>query len=248
MLTKDELSRVPVDFNLYQKEKDYLQHIILARIYSRAGNELVFKGDTSLQKTFGLNRFSEDLDFTHTKGFELDKIERGLDELERFYPTTYEKAEKRLSVNYRIKIEGPLFKGPQSMQTVRIDISVRERVLRDPALKFVTPLYNDIQPYLLVVMDHEEILSEKIRALLTRSKARDLYDTYFMIQKGISIDLPMVQKKLEFYEVKYNSELLKGRILKLSDQWNRELSSLVRVKPSFELVVSTVFRILDEIQ
>ena len=100
----------------------------------------------------------------------------------------------------------------------------------------------------MVVMDHGEILSEKIRALLTRSKARDLYDTYFMIQKGISIDLPMVQKKLEFYEVKYNSELLKGRILKLSDQWNRELSSLVRVKPSFELVVSTVFRILDEIQ
>ena len=134
------------------------------------------------------------------------------------------------------------------MQTVRIDISVRERVLREPALQFVTPLYNDIQPYLLVVMDHGEILSEKIRALLTRSKARDLYDTYFMIQKGISIDLPMVQKKLEFYEVKYNSELLKGRILKLSDQWNRELSSLVRVKPSFELVVSTVFRILDEIQ
>ena len=58
----------------------------------------------------------------------------------------------------------------------------------------------------------------------------------------------MVQKKLEYYEVKYNSELLKGGILKLSDQWNRELSSLVRVKPSFELVVSTVFRILDEIQ
>ncbi|MHB1708363.1 MAG: nucleotidyl transferase AbiEii/AbiGii toxin family protein [Thermoplasmataceae archaeon] len=248
MLTRDELSEVPVDFNLYQKEKDYLQHIILTRIYSRAGNELVFKGGTSLQKTLGLNRFSEDLDFTHSNGIELDKVEKGLEELERFYPSTYEKTRKGLSVNYKVKMEGPLYKGPMSMQTVRIEISLREKVLLEPTLQFVTPLYKDIQPYLLVVMDPKEILSEKIRALMTRSKARDLYDIYFLILKQINIDLPLVRKKLEYYEIKYDTGVLKERILKLSTQWNRELPALVRTKPSFEAVVSAVFRVIDEIQ
>lgn len=248
MLTRDELSKIPVDFNLYQKEKDYLQHIVLARIYTRAGKELVFKGGTSLQKVFGLNRFSEDLDFTHSNGNELERVEKGLEELERFYPATYEKIEKEISVTYKAKIEGPLYKGPQSMQTIRIEISLRERPLLEPTLQFVTPLYPDLQPYLLIVMDTKEILSEKIRALMTRSKARDLYDTYFLILRQTKLDIPLIQKKLEYYELKYDPEILKDRIRKLSSQWNIELSSLVRVRPSFESVVPAVFHAIDRKQ
>ena len=69
MLTRDDLSSTPIDFNLYQKEKDYLQHIVLSRIFSRIGSEIIFKGGTSLQKCFGLDRFSEDLDFTASENF-----------------------------------------------------------------------------------------------------------------------------------------------------------------------------------
>ena len=118
MLTKRDLLDVPLEFNLYQKEKDYLQHLILSRIYSKADSGLVFKGGTSLQKVFGLNRFSEDLDFTTQENFELDKLEKGISELENFYPTTFERIQKNQSITYKIKIEGPLYDDPRSLQIV----------------------------------------------------------------------------------------------------------------------------------
>ncbi len=51
-------------YNLGQVESDYLQHILLLFLSRRAGNWLVIKGGTALQKAYGLNRFSDDLDFT----------------------------------------------------------------------------------------------------------------------------------------------------------------------------------------
>ena len=59
MLTRNDLFlyRNVTEFNLGQIEKDYIQHIFLMNLYRRMGNELVFKGDTALQKIYGLNRF-----------------------------------------------------------------------------------------------------------------------------------------------------------------------------------------------
>ena len=46
-------------------------------------------------------------------------------------------------------------------------------------------------------MDPKEIMSEKIRALMTRTKARDLYDIYFLVRKNVKLDTQLVAKKLE---------------------------------------------------
>ncbi len=50
--------------NLGQAEKEYFQNIVLFILYEQFGKELVFKGGTALSKAYGLERFSEDLDFT----------------------------------------------------------------------------------------------------------------------------------------------------------------------------------------
>jgi predicted nucleotidyltransferase component of viral defense system len=247
MLTKRDLIEVPIEFNLYQKEKDYLQHLILSRIYSKSGKSLVFKGGTALQKIFGLNRFSEDLDFTVEESVEIGKLEKGLSELKNFYPTTYERIQKNQSMTYKIKIEGPLYDDARSQQTVRVEISQREKILLEPLTEFVTPLYKDIGQYMLIVMNPKEILSEKIRALMTRSKARDLFDSYFLTLKGIRTDFSVINKKLEFYQIQFDPDHFKNRILKLKPQWERELSALVRVIPTFEAASETVFQAIDQI-
>lgn len=240
MLNREELIQTPVDFNLYQKEKDYLQHILLSRVFSRTSSELTFKGGTAIQKCFGLNRFSEDLDFTASKNLSREKLERSLEEMEKFYPCSVSKVENNASLNYKLKIEGPLFHGPLSLQTIRIDISLREEILLTPINRIVTPLYIDLQPYMVVYMDPREILSEKIRALMTRAKARDLYDVYYLSQKNVKFDLHLTSGKLEFYSLEFNRDILLERVGRLKSQWDKEIPGLVRNVPDFDLVISTM--------
>lgn len=47
---------------LYQQEKDYLLRLFLYNYYKKF-EDAVFKGGTCLKYLYGLNRFSEDLDF-----------------------------------------------------------------------------------------------------------------------------------------------------------------------------------------
>ncbi len=240
MLNREELAKTPIDFNLYQKEKDYLQHIVLSRAFSRTGIGLTFKGGTALQKCFGLNRFSEDLDFTASENFSMEKLERGLEEVDRFYPSSFTKSENPVSLIYKLKIEGPLFHGQLSMQTIRIDISLREKILLTPINHRVTPIYNDLQPYMVMFMNPREIMSEKIRAIMTRTKARDLYDLYFLIQKGVNLDMSSVSRKLEFYSMNFNVNILKERVGRLKSQWEKEIPGLVKDVPDFDLVILTL--------
>jgi hypothetical protein len=240
MLNREELIQAPIDFNMYQKEKDYLQHIVLSRVFSRTSSELTFKGGTAIQKCLGLNRFSEDLDFTASENFSSEKLERSLEEMGRFYPCSVSKVENNTSLSYKLKIEGPLFHGPLSLQTIRIDISLREEILLTPINRIVTPLYIDLQPYMVVFMDPREIMSEKIRALMTRAKARDLYDVYYLCQKNVAFDLHLASRKLEFYSLEFNRDILLERANRLEFQWEKEIPSLVRNVPNFDLVISTL--------
>ena len=64
MILKEDLIRLAKLNRLkaFQQEKHYIQTLVLRSIYA-ATNDLTFKGGTSLWFFYGLNRFSEDLDF-----------------------------------------------------------------------------------------------------------------------------------------------------------------------------------------
>jgi len=68
-------------------------------------------------------------------------------------------------------------------------------------------------PYPLVVhLSWEEILAEKIRAIFTRAKGRDLFDLWFLLSKNIKIDEKMVDAKMKFYNKKFDYNELKKKI------------------------------------
>ena len=62
-------------------------------------------------------------------------------------------------------------------------MSRRETVIRNPLAKEINPIYKDILPYIINVMDINEIIAEKIRAILTRDKVRDVYDLYKLAEQ-----------------------------------------------------------------
>ena len=55
----------------------------------------------------------------------------------------------------------------------------------------------------MVVLDEEEILAEKVRAIVSRTKARDVYDFWFLLQEKTEINYSLIQTKLALCKKQY---------------------------------------------
>ena len=246
MLDKLSLKDYVGDFNAYQTEKDYLQHIVLWRIYQSISDELIFKGGTALQKAYNTGRFSEDLDFTASSEAQKDtgaltaKIDSILNKINDFYKTSYTKSSSDISLSYKLKMEGPLYEKPQSIQTILLDISARDQIILKPDTIPISPVYMDIGNYVVKVMNKEEILAEKVRAIMTRRKARDMYDIYFLVSKKVRLRPELAEEKLSYYQMKYSKKALLSRLSQLEAVWETELHSLIKNVPPFKPVLKYI--------
>ncbi len=255
MITRPELAQKArtLGFHLYQAEKDYLQHHFLRALYSKTTTEFVFKGGTCLQKTMGLDRFSEDLDFTVVSGGRpLEWIENALALVGDFNPRLSRKSIDERSASFKVQLQGPLFTGEaKSMQHLTLELSLREKPLLPSQARRVVPPYDDIRPYTVYALDTSEILAEKVRALLTRDKARDVYDAWFLLRKGIRTDLDSVNQKLNYYEVRFARKEFASAVQSKAKIWRSELGVLLKSPPEFgpiadEVVTSVLSMLHDE--
>ncbi len=246
MLTRRDLSdyRKSTGFNLGQVEKDYVQHIFLMYLYRFIDKELIFKGDTALQKTFALNRFSEDLDFTLRETLKVSEVmENTVREMEFFgLETSWSKVkDDENSVSIKIKSKGPLYSGvDRSITYVNVEMSKRGDILLPVKTEEVIPLYKDVPPYLLVVMNLSEIMAEKIRAIYTRDKARDVYDLHFMAKKGVKTSIETIDSKLSYYELEFDDKSFLEAVDRKRNIWRSELRQLITRVPHFDDVIMTV--------
>ncbi len=201
-------------------EKLYLQDIVLHSIYRQVVDELVLKGATALHKLYNLDRFSEDLDFTAAKEVDLGSLLESAERHLRSFGALVEKVEREEdadSFRARLGVRGPLYAGSElSLSFLRIEVSKRADVER-PVVKRYTPNFPDIPAFEVLALTEEEILAEKIRALWTRTQARDLYDAYHLLHRGTRIDEKLVERKLSHCGLRYDpAELLEraGRVRK----------------------------------
>lgn len=173
-------------------EKDYiLGWIMLAIAHSSASKYISFKGGTAISKVyFPQNwRISEDLDFTRIGSGDFKEIgtiliselieilARENDILARANGNLY------TNDNYlqlRIQYDGPI-----SRNTVKIEVTTEEYI--GPFLKKDIPQVYDYPEFSLNTYSLENILSEKIRAILQRGKIRDYYDVWRLL-RDVSFD------------------------------------------------------------
>ena len=250
-MNRDDLRRYIwiTGYNLGQVEKDYFQHIILGALSRNGAGSLVFKGGTALQKTGVTTRFSEDLDFTMRAPATLDSLKDTVAGTIRNYnypvgANNFEESER--SVSFRLKIEGPLFRNGRGACTVRLEASRREKVLLEPEMREFAPPYVDVLPYILAVMRPDEMLAEKCRAVLTRQKARDLYDLHRLLEKGARMDSALVDSKLEYYGMSFDIDVFSEKCARLGPGWDRELGTLMMNPPSFDAVSTAVRKALRQ--
>ncbi|MFH1695480.1 MAG: nucleotidyl transferase AbiEii/AbiGii toxin family protein [Candidatus Micrarchaeota archaeon] len=243
MIEKEELLKYAQNkkYNLGQAEKDYFQEIILFILYQEYGQELVFKGGTALTKCYGFDRFSEDLDFSAKKEYAFEKtISNGLKRFFIEFEVEGKKHKESIDLSYRIK--GPLFNGNRnSLCRIEVDISLRDVPVLKASIKKIGLQIEEIPLFQVVVMSEQEILAEKIRAILTRNKARDLYDVYYLLKKGTKVNKDLINKKIEDKH-KFSITKLKKSILEKKIIYDTELKPLLKQFPSFKETQSTIIK------
>ena len=97
-------------------------------------------------------------------------------------------------------------------------------------------------------MEREEILAEKVRAVLTRNRARDVYDLWFLLKNGTGFELNLVNEKLKYYTRVFEKEVFMERIKRTEGYWEPELKPLVIGRlPHFELVYNDIKAVLKDL-
>ena len=237
-----------------QLERDYLLTLLLDEICSVFSNELVFKGGTALKYFYGLNRFSEHLDFsysgtndTHSRKSINDRISIALKRFGMQYEVVSQerRAKKEngvvLGINYIIRVAGPLSEALGQLQSISVDLSLRNDIIEKPVLKYMSPIYPDITTFSVLTMGAEEILAEKIAAIIERDKMRDIYDAYYLVAiRKIRYNEKLLLKKLEKRNEVFDKKALKEKISSALNKmkWKSELSYLIEDLPENVDVVS----------
>ena len=245
MITKEMLMEIAKKKGLFNKEyieKDYFQDLLLFNIYKQT-NLLIFKGGTALYKLYGLQRFSEDLDFTLMKDLNVEEmIKKVLADIKNSEIKNIKRL--RNSISIKVAFKGIITK----YNTVRIDINLKNIILEKFDVKNYTSSYTDINPFNLRVLNSREIVAEKIHSLLNRENARDLYDLFFLL-KFVDIDKNLISKKLEIFNMKINYNIIKKRINNLKLLWKKELDSFVLYDlPEFDAISDFVLSRLNELK
>ena len=162
--------------------------------------------------------------------------------LKRFL-TPYELKERLYEAGEKIilRIKGPLYTGYRgSLCRIELDISRREEVTLDPVRKKIGRFLPETPSFTVIVMPKEEILTEKVRAILTRDIARDLYDLKFLLDSGTKINPNMIKEKLQYYELNFDLSSFHKSLKRKKDIWNNELKPLLKEVPPLPEVLKEI--------
>ncbi|AFD06114.1 nucleotidyl transferase AbiEii/AbiGii toxin family protein [Solitalea canadensis] len=194
-----------------------MQEVALAGL-NRAGffEKAAFYGGTALRIFYGLNRFSEDLDFSLLKAeadFSLDKyldaivtefdalgMQVSIREKEKSVVTNIESAFLKSETLWKeLILEGIT---PQNKVNERVAIKIKLEVDTNPPSGFETEERLLLKPFSFYVkcFTAADLFAGKMHALLFRKwknrvKGRDWYDLEWYIRKGIPLNLDHFLKR-----------------------------------------------------
>ncbi len=229
MNTSIELMLEPYNVqNLYDKKnamKEIMQEIVLCGL-SRAGffKKAAFYGGTALRIFHGLDRFSEDLDFsldTKDPSFNLAAYFPTLQKEVQSFGLNVEISEKKKSKESAFRsafVKGNtqehlmlFYAGDSSADSVAKNevIKIKFEVDTDPpAFATYEHKYKLLPvPYEVRLYDMPSLFAGKIHAVLARAwrnriKGRDLYDYVFYLSRNTPVNLPHLIQRL------YDSETI----------------------------------------
>lgn len=221
-------------------ENDYLQHVALMHLFDEFSNDLVFKGGTALQKIYGLNRLSRDMDFNLFGADPKETLEAVAKKISYYYKTSCKgPIPTKHGEGFSLLIEGPSYK-ETGRHVLPVTFNQQEKIEMAPIFKTINPMVYyedpDLRVYSLLAMDEIEILAEKIRAAVTRkdTEPRDFYDIWFMLNAGIKVNSKMVSRKVEFDHGRFSNAIFRRKLRSIKKDWEKALAPLVKPLPGYK--------------
>ncbi|MBI5699393.1 nucleotidyl transferase AbiEii/AbiGii toxin family protein [Candidatus Saganbacteria bacterium] len=219
MLSEQQLSEIAIKTqgSFINVAREYVQHLFLNYFYAQENSgSILFKGGTALRILYKSPRFSEDLDFS-TPMIRKQVIEDLLQE-----------------TLVKLDLEGIGIDLEESTATtggflcilnaqiarhkfdISIEISSRKKKPTGQLIVVENPY---IDTYTLMSLKREELISEKIEALLNRKKPRDFFDLYYMLRSNLMPEKSVLKKILPIVEkTKINFKKELGEFLPQSHQ------------------------------
>lgn len=202
MLTKSQLAALAGKFKINESVilREYIQVLVLERLYSfKESRDILFKGGTCLHLLYGAPRFSEDLDFSVNAPEDVfvEFIQRPFKALAQ---------ENGFLFKERKSVSGRTFlltckDNPSGADVfVKFDFSFREKITA-PRMKFLETSFPVLMTHYVWCLSLEEILAEKIRAIMCRDKGRDYYDLWYILNQSVKLDWELLRQKLDFYKI-----------------------------------------------
>lgn len=259
MITQREVSKKAFREKVSDKviEKDYVLTWLLLALADSPLRDLVgFKGGTALKKSYFPDyRYSEDLDFTVVRDADSAAILRVLSEtltdLARSQGFQFDLPEGRVekradSLTAYVSFVGPLQAGMGS-RDVKVDFTLTEQLVYPIEPRLIMSDYSDAVVRKLSTYSLEEVLVEKLCALIGRTEPRDVYDAHFLLERcdldleGVAhaFETKAASKKVDPDRLK---EVLDRKQRTLAKMWETRLRHQVRGLPHFEEVVRELSR------
>ena len=163
--------------------REYFQHLFLSYFYQQPlTDRIYFKGGSALRMLYHSPRFSEDLDFSSAVT-DIQALEEAI--LETLAAIARENitpdiAESKTTTGGYLAIV--TLRTDHDALAIQLEISLREGEKRGEAVMIASDF---IPAYMVVALLREQLVDEKIQALLSRRKARDFYDLYFILRANL---------------------------------------------------------------
>lgn len=233
MLKKYEIKNTTDETNAM---KEIIQEIVICGL-SRGGffKVAAFYGGTALRIFYGLNRFSEDLDFALLKkdpNFDLSKYFIFVEKEVQAYGLNLSISEKIKTKDSNITsafLKGDtkehilIFFPNENMENTtslkNIKIKFEVDINPPPGAKYELRYKLLPSPHQVRLYDEGSLFAGKIHAILCRNwnyrtKGRDLYDYIFYLSQNINVNIKLIQEKLIDSKVLKRDDLFNIEILK----------------------------------
>ena len=258
MITQREISKLAFQLKMSDRviEKDYvLTWILLGVAESDLYKHLAFKGGTALKKAYFPDyRYSEDLDFTLIKGMDseslLSHLQRVLDALSRSQGFQFDIPPERIEHHTDGVTIYVSFVGPLQAKLGSRDITLSEKILFPIESRPIHCIYSDAVKQQIRTYSLEEILVEKLCAIIGRTEPRDVYDADFLFEQNLDfLAIPNAfLEKAKFKGVSSNRlrEVLERKKPVSERMWKIRLVHQVKDLPHFEEVLRNLQRNLKK--